>query len=141
MTSNGLGEEIQTSLSHPYGNPYSLWKDDIFWRKIKYEYVAITQGHCGDIWVLMKMGRNIRISVVAMSFLSITFNLLVGEGCTLVVTLMLILLLLYEINLELLIDLGSQLSILGLLLVTLNRFLGEVIKKSGNFSQDWRDAL
>ena len=77
----------------------------------------------------MKMGRNIRISVVAMSFLSITFNLLVGGGCALVVALMLILLLLYEINLELLIDLGSQLSIFGLLLVILNRFLSEMIKK------------
>ena len=133
MTYDGLGEEIQTSLSHPYGNPYSLWKDDIIWRKTKYEYVAITQGHCGDLWVLMKMGRNIRISVVAMSFLSITFNLLVGGGCALVVALMLILLLLYEINLELLIDLGSQLSIFGLLLVILNRFLSEMIKKKWKF--------
>jgi len=61
MTSNGIGEE---SLFHPYGNPYSLWKDDIFWRKTKYGYVAITQGHGGDLWILMKMGRNIKIYFV-----------------------------------------------------------------------------
>ena len=85
-------------LPHPCGNPYSLWKDDIFSQKTKYGYVAITQGHGGGLSVLMKMGRNIRISVVAMSFLSITFNLLVGGGCALVVASMLVLLILYEIN-------------------------------------------
>jgi len=116
-------------LSHPYENPYSLWKDDIFSRKTKYEYVTITQGHGGGLWVLMKMGRNIRILVVVMSFLSITFNLLVGGGCAQSCLNASPTISLRDQFYGYLIDLGSQLSSLELLLVTLNRFLGKVIKK------------
>ncbi|XP_003522452.1 ethylene-responsive transcription factor ERF113 [Glycine max] len=75
------------------------------------------------------MGRNIRILVVVMSFLSITFNLLVGGGCAQSCLNASPTISLRDQFYGYLIDLGSQLSSLELLLVTLNRFLGSVRRR------------